>query len=264
MGLIGSQVLAYGHSADAAEGIEGLELLEEHYAKLRKEANGDVGDGSDVEMDVGEDDDEGWEGWEAESDSEADSNGWESVSSGGEDLEISDSEDESDKRRDKKDKREKKRLARGKGKAKAEDGETDEDEEMDDAVSVAATEATEASQTTKKLSLLAQQRVRLFDVYAKTYTDPPLHRFLHLQTLSFLTNSVSRRPKSSLLPAVAPLPSASLLLWKPPSDMLAKTKRTDSLPRLRFWDRERRPRRLGRRGWRVFKRDEKAERSLVV
>lgn len=158
MGLIGSQVLAYGHSADAAEGIEGLELLEEHYAKLRKEANGGVSDGSDVEMEIGEDDDEGWAGWEAESDSETDSNGWESVSSGGEDLEISDSEDESDKKRDKKDKREKKRLARGKGK-KAEDEESDEDEEMDDAVSVAPTEATEVSQTTKKLSLLAQQKV---------------------------------------------------------------------------------------------------------
>ncbi|KGB76985.3 protein SDA1 [Cryptococcus deuterogattii R265] len=159
MGLIGSQVLAYGHSADAAEGIEGLELLEEHYAQLRKEANGGVSDESDVEMEVDEDDDEGWEGWEAESDSENDSDGWQSVSSGGEDLEISDSEDESDKKRDKKDKREKKRLARGKGKAKDEDEESDEDEEMDDAVSVAPTEATEASQTTKKLSLLAQQKI---------------------------------------------------------------------------------------------------------
>lgn len=117
-------------------------MFEEYYVKFCKEVNGGVSDGFDVEMEVGEDDDEGWVGWEVEFDFEIDLNGWESVSSGGEDLEISDSEDELDKKRDKKDKREKKRLVRGKGK-KVEDEESDEDEEMDDVVFVVFIEVIE-------------------------------------------------------------------------------------------------------------------------
>ncbi|WVQ84477.1 hypothetical protein IAT38_006629 [Cryptococcus sp. DSM 104549] len=154
MNLNGTQVLAYGHSKDAAEGIEGLELLEEHFASLRKEANGGVSDGSDAEMEVDEDDEAGWDDWEVESDNESDSSGWMSVDSeGDDDLEISDSEDEGEKKRERKEKKEKK-----KGK-KAEE-EEDEDEEMDDGASVApSTAATEASQATKKLSLLAQQKI---------------------------------------------------------------------------------------------------------
>ncbi|WVR07695.1 hypothetical protein IAU60_004737 [Kwoniella sp. DSM 27419] len=157
MGLIGNQVLAYGHSKDAADGIEGLELLDEHFAAMRKEANGGVSDGSDAEMEVDEDDDAGWENWDVESEAGSDSSGWEEVSSGDEDIEISDSEDENDRKRDKKEKK-----AKRKGKKLAEDDEEegkDEDDEMDDAKSVVSAAPTEASQATKKLSLLAQQKI---------------------------------------------------------------------------------------------------------
>ncbi|KAK8853190.1 hypothetical protein IAR55_003892 [Kwoniella newhampshirensis] len=151
MGLIGSQVLAYGHSKDASEGIEGLELLEEHFASLRKEANGGVSDDSDAEMEIDEDDDAGWENWDVESASSSGSSGWEDVvSDGDDDIVLSDSDDEG----------EKKKAVKGKGKKRAK--EEDEDEEMDDAksvVSMAPSAATEVSQTTKKLSLLAQQKI---------------------------------------------------------------------------------------------------------
>ncbi|WWC91696.1 uncharacterized protein L201_006642 [Kwoniella dendrophila CBS 6074] len=161
MGLIGSQVLAYGHSKDAAEGIEGLELLDEHFAKLRKEANGGLTDedNSDVDMD----DEKGWEDWDRESDSESESEGWEDVSSGDEDIDISDSDEEDDKKRVKQEKKAaKKKSKRAKKGGKDEedsDDESDEDEDMDDAKSVVSTATTAVSQDTKKLSLLAQQKI---------------------------------------------------------------------------------------------------------
>ncbi|WVN86443.1 uncharacterized protein L203_101607 [Cryptococcus depauperatus CBS 7841] len=164
MGLMGNQVRAYGHTQEAAEGIEGIELLEEHFAQLRKEANGGVSDDSGVELDLDEDV-AGWEDWERESDSdESDSSEWQSVNSDDEELVISDSDEEDDRKREKKEKRERKRLARKgrtKGESNSESGEdSDDGEEPDDNASVAAsTAATEVSQATKKLSLLAQQKI---------------------------------------------------------------------------------------------------------
>ncbi|OCF77307.1 protein SDA1 [Kwoniella mangroviensis CBS 8886] len=166
MGLIGNQVLAYGHSKDAAEGIEGLELLEEHFAQMRKGANGGVSDeeGSDVEMAVDEDDEQGWENWDVESESGSESSGWEDVSSGDEDLEISDSDDEDDRKRDRKEKKLKKKGKNTK-KDDSEDEDEDakmddeEDDEMDDAKSTVSAATTAISQDTKKLSLLAQQKI---------------------------------------------------------------------------------------------------------
>ncbi|ODN98997.1 hypothetical protein I350_07149 [Cryptococcus amylolentus CBS 6273] len=171
MGLIGNQVLAYGHTAETPSGIEGIELLEAHLRQQRKAAAGSDDEdslaGSDVDMQdvVDEADEAGWDKWEAESDSDSDSSGWQSVSSGDEDLDISDSEDETDRKRDKREKREKKRLQRkGLKKEERESGDEGEgegegegeDEEMDDGASVAPTEV---SQGTKKLSLLAQQKI---------------------------------------------------------------------------------------------------------
>ncbi|KAF8840988.1 protein required for actin cytoskeleton organization and cell cycle progression [Paxillus ammoniavirescens] len=81
----GRQPLPFGHSADAAVDIEGLSLLEDHFKRLREEETGEVD----------EDDETGWEKWDAETDSsESDSEGWIGVSSDGEDLEVSDSDDE--------------------------------------------------------------------------------------------------------------------------------------------------------------------------
>nr|XP_018260886.1 protein SDA1 [Kwoniella dejecticola CBS 10117]OBR83044.1 protein SDA1 [Kwoniella dejecticola CBS 10117] len=135
MGLIGNQVLAYGHSKDAAEGIEGLELLEEHFASLRKEADGDIAMGEEENED---EDGKGWEDWDVESDNESESSGWEDVSSGEEELDISDSDDEEDRKRDREEKRKLRKLKQKSRRA-------NKDEEQSD--------------NTKKLSLLAQQKI---------------------------------------------------------------------------------------------------------
>lgn len=153
MGLIGPGVAAYGHGQDAAEGIEGLELLEEHFAAMRKEANGGVSDDEDAPMD--EDDEAGWENWEAESDSESESDGWVDVDSDGDDLEISDSEDEGKPKRDK---REKRRRRRG-AESDSEDEDADAAAESDDDAKSVVSTATSATSEAKKLSLLAQQKI---------------------------------------------------------------------------------------------------------
>ncbi|KIJ69642.1 hypothetical protein HYDPIDRAFT_172966 [Hydnomerulius pinastri MD-312] len=85
----GRQPLPFGHSADAAVDIEGLSLLEDHFKALRAEETG-----GDMEVD---DDEAAWEGWDVQTDSsesDSESEGWISVESDGEDLEVSDSEDE--------------------------------------------------------------------------------------------------------------------------------------------------------------------------
>ncbi|KIY50176.1 SDA1-domain-containing protein [Fistulina hepatica ATCC 64428] len=87
----GSQPLPFGHSADAAVDIEGLNLLEEHLQSLRQESA----------ENVAEDESAGWEGWDdAESDdSDLDSeDGWVDVSDGDDDIEVdmSDSSDDED------------------------------------------------------------------------------------------------------------------------------------------------------------------------
>ncbi|KAF8558438.1 protein required for actin cytoskeleton organization and cell cycle progression [Imleria badia] len=81
----GRQPLPFGHSADAAVDIEGLSLLEDHFKKLRQDETGEME----------EDDEAGWKDWDVETDSsESESQGWIDVSDGGEDLKVSDSEDE--------------------------------------------------------------------------------------------------------------------------------------------------------------------------
>lgn len=106
---------AYGHVADAAVDIEGLEviicfhllfwkqntevvffskLLEAHFEKLRAEGN----DGDGANEDEGGEED--WEGWEVDSESsDSSSEGWIDVSSDEEEeIYISESEDESSKK----------------------------------------------------------------------------------------------------------------------------------------------------------------------
>lgn len=146
MGLIDGQVASYGHLREAAEGIDGLELLDEHFAAMRKEANGGV---SDDDMPAEEDDEAGWENFDVESDSDSDSSGgWMSVDSDGDDdLVLSDSDDEG--------KPKPKKLGR---KAKQAAADAESEDEMDDAKSVVST-ATTATSEAKKLSLLAQQKI---------------------------------------------------------------------------------------------------------
>jgi protein SDA1 len=92
-----------------------------------------------------------------DSEADSDSDGWENVSSDGEDLVLSDSDDEEKVSGDNKVKR--KRLLGKRKRAKGDtgsDGESDEDESDDETRSVVST-ATD--QTTTKLSLLAQQKI---------------------------------------------------------------------------------------------------------
>lgn len=211
-----NQAPAFGHTKQTAEGIEGIELLEEHFAALRKEANGGASDESDVEID--EDDEKGWENWDVESDSSDSSSGWEEVSSDGDDLEISDSEDERPKAK-------KAKLA-----AVDEEDEEASDAEMDDAksvVSAAPSAATTAvSESTKKLSMLAQQKVRFW--YLMRTVDLTL-RFLRLPTLPFSMSCVSKLLRTWSNLRVEPLrPSASSRLWKHPNDTSGRTRRRGS------------------------------------
>lgn len=147
MGLIDGQVAAYGYTKDAADGIEGLELLDEHFAAMRKEANGGI---SEDEPDFDEDDEAGWDNFEVESDSDSDSDsedGWMDVSSDGDDdFDISDSDDDAPKAKKRKTSK----------KAAEEDEEAAEDD--DDAKSVVSN-ATSATTEAKKISLLAQQKI---------------------------------------------------------------------------------------------------------
>jgi len=149
MGML-EQAAAFGTVNMAADGIEGLDLLEEHFAAARREQDLDSNASlNEEERDAA--DAEGWNDWEVESESGSDSSGgWESVSSDSEhDIDFSDSDDdEADKA---------KRKAR-KGKGKAEDGGEEgegEDVDMDAKSEGGATDMSEG----KKLSLLATQKI---------------------------------------------------------------------------------------------------------
>lgn len=82
--------------------IEGLELLEawkEQERRRKREEAGLDPDGVDEEGESGiaAEEEEGWKNWDAESDDSDDSGGWINVESDGEDINISDSEDEGGK-----------------------------------------------------------------------------------------------------------------------------------------------------------------------
>lgn len=216
--------MAYGHVKES-EGIDGLELLDEHFAAMRKEANGGVSDDSDAEAHYPDEDDEaGWDNWDLESESGSESSGWEEVSDGDDDLVISDSEDDQPQKKklkvgaaadaeEVKTKGKGKRVAEeeeepqtkklkvggeeveaeaepaiktktkakanGKGKRAAESDQEDEDsdDEADakSVVSMAPSAATEASVATKKLSLLAQQKVSLDSRFSYSSTHARTH-----------------------------------------------------------------------------------------
>jgi protein SDA1 len=161
MGQNEGQALAFGHVKEA-NGIEGLELLDDHFAAMRKEANGGVSDDSDAEFPEGEDEG-GWDNWDRESDASDLSSGWEEVSDGGDEIEISDSEDDEPKRKKAKMMSEEP-AAKADAKAEVEAEDEDEDVDMDDDMkSVVSAAPSGATDSTKKLSLLAQQKVRLLN-----------------------------------------------------------------------------------------------------
>jgi protein SDA1 len=160
MGNNEGQALAYGHTKDV-EGIEGLELLDQHFAAMRKEANGGLSDDDDAGL-PDEDDEAGWDNWDMESNASTTSSGWEEVSEGGDEIELSDSEDDEPKRKKGKNSddapRKKAKMMPGaeEDEEDAEDVDMDGDDDTKSVISAAPSAATEA---TKKLSLLAQQKV---------------------------------------------------------------------------------------------------------
>lgn len=74
------------------EGIELLEAWKEVERKRKREEKGLASDDEDVEEE--EDEEAGWKNWDVEEDESDDSGGWIDVSSEGEDIDISDSEDD--------------------------------------------------------------------------------------------------------------------------------------------------------------------------
>lgn len=152
LGLLDGQVPAFGHGAAAAEGLEGLELLEEHFAAARAEQ------GLDPDAPIDENDQEAedaaaWQKWEEDSGDEddSDSSGWENVVSDSDSaIDFSDSDDDEEEKQRRKAKKQKK------------SSKVVEEVEEDDSKSVMS-EAPPSVATTdveiKKMSLLAQQKI---------------------------------------------------------------------------------------------------------
>jgi protein SDA1 len=170
LGLLDGQVPAFGHGQDAADGIDGLELLDEHFAQSRAEQGLDP-DAPVDEREQEAEDAAAWQKWEEdeeEGDSDSDSSGWEVVSSDSDnDISFSDSDDDEEEKARRNEKKRDKKNGKGKNMAKVaedEDGEVDEGEEAggDDAKSVVSEAAPSVAGTEaelKKMSLLAQQKV---------------------------------------------------------------------------------------------------------
>lgn len=98
MGLKAGSIKERRFGEEEAGGIEGLELLEQWKADERKRKRAERGLPEELgtdEEDVDEEDEEnrGWENWDAESDASSDSGGWINVD-GDDEIEISDSEDD--------------------------------------------------------------------------------------------------------------------------------------------------------------------------
>jgi protein SDA1 len=99
MGIRAGTIKDQRYGEEAIGQIEGIELLEawkeeERRKKLEAAGLDPDADNGDVELDESED----WKKWDVESDGESDdSGGWINVESDGEDIQISDSEDEKEK-----------------------------------------------------------------------------------------------------------------------------------------------------------------------
>lgn len=109
--------------------IEGLELLE----KWREEQG----------LDENEDEDAGWDNWDAQSDDSDSSGGWINVESEGEDIDISDSEDEIEKKA-----------------AKAKEGERAKDSDKENAADKTTDEPTDDGATRNTASLEPEQALK--------------------------------------------------------------------------------------------------------
>lgn len=133
--------LKFGEDRETVKGIQGLDLFAKHLAEQAQNADGEA------PADQDEDDEAGWDGWEAESGSESDSSGgWVNVESEGEsDLEISDSDDDDEDKARKRRKVEAREAREAKKRGLEAVAEEDEEDEASPpkkrAVDVAATKA---------------------------------------------------------------------------------------------------------------------------
>jgi protein SDA1 len=97
MGIRAGTIKEQRYGEEAAGGIDGIELLEawkEDERRKKRIAAGLDPDGTDGDSQLDEAED--WKKWELESDSDSDEEGWINVESDGEEINISDSEDEKD------------------------------------------------------------------------------------------------------------------------------------------------------------------------
>ncbi|KAB5592723.1 Required for actin cytoskeleton organization and cell cycle progression protein [Ceratobasidium theobromae] len=134
----GTGPLPFGYAPDAAKGIEGLELLEDH---LENKNAGELNAGSDAQSES-----DGWDGWDVESDSSESSasEGWIDVESDSEELYIRDSDSEADKKQ--------KNIGKMKD-DKDEDMKDDKDEDVGDEP------ATKATPDPTRVSTLATTKI---------------------------------------------------------------------------------------------------------
>ncbi|KAF2203087.1 SDA1-domain-containing protein [Delitschia confertaspora ATCC 74209] len=94
MGLRSGQIKEKRYGEEEVGEIEGIELLEAWKAEERRKKRIENGLDPDASSDEDEDEAEDWKNWDVEEDSSDDSEGWINVESDGEDIVISDSEDE--------------------------------------------------------------------------------------------------------------------------------------------------------------------------
>jgi protein SDA1 len=101
MGIRAGTITEQRYGEEATGEIEGIELLEkwkEEERRKKLEAAGLDPDADNGDVVLEDDDEEDWKKWDVESDGESDdSGGWINVESDGEDIQISDSEDEKEK-----------------------------------------------------------------------------------------------------------------------------------------------------------------------
>lgn len=109
MGIRAGTIKEQRYGEEVVGGIDGIELLagyKEQERRRKREAAGLDPDGTDGDSELDEQEAaEDWKKWEAESDSDSDEEGWINVESDGEDIVISDSEDEKDAADKKKEKK---------------------------------------------------------------------------------------------------------------------------------------------------------------
>ncbi|KAF1952129.1 SDA1-domain-containing protein [Byssothecium circinans] len=98
LGLRAGENAERRYGEEATGGIEGIDLLEQWKAEERRKKREEAGLPPDAATDSEEEDEAAnWKNWDVESDDSDSSTGWINVESDGEDINISDSDDESSK-----------------------------------------------------------------------------------------------------------------------------------------------------------------------